>query len=190
MTTMQTITNKEIDLLNPTEDKINIYDIAHGLHYLCRYNGQISKLYTVAQHSVHCAEYVQEKLKDDTSLTEAEKRSLALKALLHDAHEAYLGDIVSPLKNVLPDYQKIENHLDDVISDKYNIPRGKPDIIEEADKVILAAELRDLFTDDSEGRRREIIQKFAYKYPNKIKAESPIESLKMFMRKFLEISEQ
>ena len=72
---------------NPCVEDIDIEDIAHGLAYTCRFNGQSTAFYSVAQHSLMVADLVADELK--------------LEALMHDAAEAYLGDVVKPLKEAL-----------------------------------------------------------------------------------------
>ena len=95
-----TYTGKMIDIKNPSKDAIDIIDIAHALSQICRAAGHFKHFYSVAQHSVNC-------------LKEAQKRGysekLALACLLHDAQEAYLCDIPTPLKLELDEYKKIEN---------------------------------------------------------------------------------
>ncbi|MDP3133715.1 MAG: phosphohydrolase, partial [Burkholderiaceae bacterium] len=78
----------------PRIDGIDIEDIAHGLAYQCRFNGQTSAFYSVAQHSLMVADLV--------------PPALRRAALLHDAAEAYLGDMVKPLKALVPDFGHIE----------------------------------------------------------------------------------
>lgn len=80
---MQTYTGKAFYLLDPKPSEIDLMDIAHGLSMLCRYNGQVKKFYSVAEHSVL--------LSLSTPRHPAE-------ALMHDASEAYLGDMIRPLK--------------------------------------------------------------------------------------------
>lgn len=79
----------DVDLLDPTPDQIRLGDIAHALSRLARFNGHTVGEYpwSVAQHSL----LVESLLPEDASPQER------LVALLHDAHEAYLGDIVSPI---------------------------------------------------------------------------------------------
>ena len=82
-----TFTGKKIDLRNPQPRDITIRDIACGLSKICRFGGQCSEFYSVAQHSVLVAHLVR-----------PEYRKYAL---LHDATEAYLGDVIKPLKVIL-----------------------------------------------------------------------------------------
>ncbi len=83
-----TYTGKIFDLLNPKPEMVCIEDIAHSLAYQCRYTGHTRFFYSVAQHCVLMAENPD--LPGDP-----------LKKLLHDAAEAYIGDIASPWKKLL-----------------------------------------------------------------------------------------
>lgn len=87
-TWIQSASNTKIDFLNPNPASINIKDIALGLSRQPRYSGQGKFFYSVAQHSVYAAALV----KNPTT---------RIYALLHDAHEAYMGDIPGPLKSLL-----------------------------------------------------------------------------------------
>ena len=102
---IQTFSGKKFNLFNPNPDDILIEDIAHSLSNLARFNGHTDKFYSVAQHSVYC------------SFKSPHRLSLA--ALLHDGAEAYLGDIVSPLKSFLCDYLPFEDALYALIAEKY-----------------------------------------------------------------------
>lgn len=107
MTWIQTFTGKRLDLSPPNPDQINIEDIAHGLSMLCRFNGQCTKFYSVAEHSVHVShEIVPE---------------LALVGLLHDAAEAYLGDVPSPLKGQLSQFKTFEKQMEKAVGEKFEI---------------------------------------------------------------------
>lgn len=97
-----------VDLLNPTPEMFNINDIFGALAKICRFGGQLSHFYSVAQHSVLVSRIAPVHLKKA--------------ALLHDASEAYLGDVVKPLKNLLgKTYQDIEAMFMAVIFEKFNI---------------------------------------------------------------------
>ena len=102
---IQTYSGKKFNLFTPSPDDILIEDIAHALSNLARFNGHTNKFYSVAQHSVYCALKAPERL--------------ALAALLHDATEAYLGDVVRPLKLLLYDYLEFEDRINALIAEKF-----------------------------------------------------------------------
>lgn len=131
----QTVSGTLFFILDPKPEDVSIYDIAHNLSMQCRYNGALPQFYSVAQHCVYVAEYMEAR---------GIRNRRCLKALLHDSHEAYIGDIVTPLKVVLPDYQQIEQKIDNAIFDKFDVPRGFDKMIKEADKAVFATEVRDL----------------------------------------------
>ena len=105
-----TYTGQDFTPLAPDAKLIHIEDIAHALSLMCRANGHFVCFYSVAQHSINCA-------------NEAKARGLSAKVqlacLLHDASEAYLSDITRPVKQHLPQYREIENHLQAMIYDKF-----------------------------------------------------------------------
>lgn len=102
---IRTLTGKSFDLKILDPDSICIEDIAHSLSHTARFAGHLPEFYSVAQHSVIMAEMVEPEFK--------------LEALLHDASEAYLGDMPSPFKKMMPEYKMIENRLMEVIAKKY-----------------------------------------------------------------------
>jgi hypothetical protein len=116
---IETVSGKHFHFLSPSPDEIDIHDIAYALSNLCRYTGHCSSFYSVAEHSVYVA-----------SLLPSELR---LAGLLHDAAEAYLGDVNSPLKRLLPDYKKIEKRVEEAIANKFKLPFPHPTGIKHAD---------------------------------------------------------
>jgi hypothetical protein len=92
---------KFMDLLNPKEDDIELSDIAWALSKQIRFNGHIPYDYTVARHSVIMSYYV--------------PPEYALEALLHDCGEAYVGDMVQPLKVLIPKFSEIEDRISGVV---------------------------------------------------------------------------
>ena len=86
------------DLADPKPEQIEITDIAGALSKICRFGGHCYRFYSVAEHCYHCSMV-------------AEASPLAL--LLHDAAEAFTGDIVKPLKIMLPEFAAIERRPDD-----------------------------------------------------------------------------
>lgn len=111
MSWISTWTGRQIYPLDPKPDQICLEDIAHGLSHKCRYNGQ-SLFYTVAEHSVHLA---------DWCLRNGDRR-LALYALLHDAAEAYLPDVTAPIKPLFPEFGEREDKMLEVIFEALGVP--------------------------------------------------------------------
>ncbi len=124
-----TYTGKTFHLLLPRQEEICIEDIAHQLSLLCRFNGCCRQFYSVAEHSIRVSNIVPDRLK--------------LSALLHDAHEAYVGDMTRPLKQTFPVYKDISNNIQVVIDDKFGTNIYQPEI-KYADNVLLSTEKRDL----------------------------------------------
>ena len=121
---------KKFDLLNPNPDDIHIEDIAYSLAHVCRFTGHVRRFYSVAEHCMN--------------MTLNLPKELQLAGLLHDASEAYLNDINSPLKSTdeLQGYKKIENKIQIAIFNKYGIPLtvGFNPKIKEIDKKLLYKE--------------------------------------------------
>lgn len=126
MSKIQTYSGKVFDYLNPTADMIDIEDIAHALSQICRYTGHTTEFYSVAKHSVLASELVPD--------------HLALPALLHDATEAYTGDMNKPLKELLPDFRAVEEKIWIVIAEKFGLPYTMDPIIHDVDMALLHAE--------------------------------------------------
>lgn len=132
-TWIQTFTGRQVWPLDPRVGDFEIRDIAHALSNICRYTGHCSKFYSVAQHSVHVAEYVA-----------SHDRTLALTALLHDASEAYLSDMARPIKHQFEQYLILEKRLEEVIAEQFGLVFPYPPVVKEADDILLNTERRDL----------------------------------------------
>lgn len=130
MTWIQTHTSKKFDYDAPTVAMVNIYDITHSLAHQCRFTGHTRKFYSVAQHSYLLSYRVPE--------------DQAFSALMHDAHEAYIGDLCAPMKVLLPDYRNLENRIAAVVREKFDLPPTS-DAVKLADRRLCYAELLALF---------------------------------------------
>lgn len=132
---MRTMQGRCIDLLNPNPDNILIEDIAHALSMQCRFNGMIRQFYSVAQHCVLAAEmFGLLDLSDDEKLA----------VLLHDASEAYLGDVISPLKGLVTGYKEVESNFMSIIAGKFGFEYPLSKKVKLADMMILEVEWRSL----------------------------------------------
>ena len=85
-------------VLGDANSPVAIEDIAHALARICRWTGHVESFYSVGEHSLHVCEQV---LAATAELDDAERARCGLWALLHDASEAYIGDVSTPLKRYL-----------------------------------------------------------------------------------------
>lgn len=112
------LSGRRLDLLDPSPSDIAIEDIAHGLARVARWNGQTrgAHAFSVAQHSVLVADIM---LADDAVMPREER----LAALLHDAPEYVIGDLISPFKAAIGlDYKAFEERLLAAIHARFRLP--------------------------------------------------------------------
>lgn len=124
---MQTYTGRPFYPLEPTLDDIEIESIAHSLSMTCRYNGHCLKFYSVAEHCV--------------LLSHTVDPEYARWALMHDAGEAYVGDMVRPLKPDMPEFVAIETNLEVMIAGRFNLGWPMPAQVKEHDTRIVVDEM-------------------------------------------------
>ena len=129
------LSGRRLDLLSPSPDDIEIEDIAHGLARVARWNGQTigPHAFSVAQHSLLVAD-IAEALNPDFSTP------FRRAALLHDAPEYVIGDLISPFKAALGlDYKAFEMRLLAAIHVRFAIPQALPvnvtQAIKDADRI-------------------------------------------------------
>lgn len=117
---ISTFTNHYIDVRNPKPEDFKIEDIAHQLSRHFRYSGRFEEMFTVAQHSTNCYNDV--------------PRRHQMAALLHDASEAYLGDMSSPAKREMPDYYVIEDRFMRCIAERFGFVWPLDPVVKNADR--------------------------------------------------------
>lgn len=147
---IETFTGQRVNLMWPLPSHIQFRDIAHALSRIGRYNGHTrgEHVYSVAQHSVWVAMQVQRM---------GGSGEIIRQALLHDAHEAYMGDIVTPLKT-LPWFNAyftdVEDRLQCAILQALDVPmpgRAALALIKRADQIALAVESHHLVSSRGQG---------------------------------------
>ncbi len=166
----QLYSGKKFWPLDPKPEEINIVDIAHALSLSTRFNGHCEKFYSIAQHSVLVSLVV--------------RRDQALAALLHDATETYIGDVIRPLKKHLPVIKKIERKIEKTIWQKFNIKNHDEEEIKKADIILLLTEARDLMKSPPD--KWESSDKYM-PLNNKIIPWDPEKAERLFLQRFREI---
>lgn len=113
-----TASGRRLRLFDPDPDAILIEDIARSLSRLARFNGHTRDFYSVAEHSVACSRYCY---------------PFPTWALLHDAAEAYVGDMITPLKDHLPAFRELEERFLKAVATRFALPWPIPFEVYEID---------------------------------------------------------
>lgn len=137
-------TGRRVDPWNLTVGDIDIVAVAHSLSMLCRFGGHSNKFYSVGQHCVRAA-----------ALVPKEDR---LEALLHDGTEAYLQDLVRPVKHRMYDYKQLEQKVWQQFAFKYGLNEHLSDSVKKVDNQLLKSEIRQFI--NNPGRDVELAHPF------------------------------
>ena len=121
-----TAAGRYFDFLAPERSEIGIEEIAYALSNICRFTGHTREFYSVAEHSVHVSRLV--------------PPGDALAGLLHDAAEAFIGDVAKPLKLLLPDYAEIEARVEAAVLSRFGLDPALPASVKFADMDMLRVE--------------------------------------------------
>jgi len=127
---IQTITKKKFCPMDPKTEDINITDIAISLSRQCRFTGHTHRFYSVAEHSVRVCWLLPQYYKKW--------------GLMHDAAEAYIGDMASPIKKLFPKFTEMEEKIQEKIAERFGLNLPIPDEVAELDLIMLATEKRDM----------------------------------------------
>lgn len=128
--TILTIKGSYFDFEQPARSRIDVEIIAHALSHLCRFTGHCRSFYSVAQHAWLVSQLV--------------PPQFAYQALHHDDAEAFVGDMSSPLKKMLPGYKEIEHRVEQAVFRRMGLPDTLAPEVKRADLVALRTEQRDL----------------------------------------------
>lgn len=185
---MQTYSGLRFYVMDPRPEDVVIEDIAHALAQQCRYNGHCRCFYSVAQHSVLVSMEVERRRR----LTDDSSRSCgnwleAVWGLLHDASEAYLGDMVRPLKRSMPEYRAAEQRVQLAVMQRM----GKllehepiePSVVKLADTILLSTERRDLMQHQLDWNQDELCEP----RPERIEPLGPEAAEQFFLGRFWDL---
>lgn len=167
---MQTFTGLRFYPADPRAEDVNLIDIAHALGHISRYGGHCT-FYSVAEHSVLVSHMV--------------PPEHAFAGLMHDASEAYVMDLIRPLKRVLGKdnpLKVLEARVYAVLADKYGLPAELPPCVKEADVAICGLERRELHPRADEWDLPFPIPKL------QIKGYSPYAAADLFLVRFGELT--
>jgi hypothetical protein len=129
---IETATGKKFHFLNPRSDEIDILDIAHSLSNQCRFTGHTIEFYSVAENSLLVSH-----------LAGGDNKT-RLCGLLHDACEAYLTDVATPVKAFLSNYRALESVMWKAVAKKFGVPEQLPQVVKDADRLALLIEAKQL----------------------------------------------
>jgi hypothetical protein len=135
MSWIQTFSGRKFSLIDPQPEDVDIGDVIDALGKIVRFGGHCHGTYTVLQHSVHVAELCNQEFRFD--------------GLMHDAPEAYYGDITRPMKIVLRELSNGRTdewmaRIDRVVSEALGYQWPTPEAVKYVDAIMLASEARDL----------------------------------------------
>jgi hypothetical protein len=123
---------------NIEQNHVAIEEIAHGLAFECRYGNQCPEFWSVAQHSLLVVDILREHYGISDPM-------ILLQGLLHDASEAFLGDMTTPLKNLLPDYKALEERTQNHLLGNLHVDANLHPSVRLADLLALGIEKRDIW---------------------------------------------
>jgi len=144
---MITVSGRRFYPLDPRPDDLDWNDVGHHLSRLCRYGGAVEDWYTVAEHSA---------LMCDHFLAIGDPDA-ARYAIVHDGPEAYIGDLIRPIKPDIPAFRDIEAPIEIMMLDMLGLPPELPTVIKIADALIIGDERQQLFRADILARARWVV---------------------------------
>lgn len=142
---IQTYGGRKFFPLRPDPSQLDIRDVARALSMFCRYVGHVARFYSVAEHSVWISLLAEQRARE-AGMPEDQVLHMARWGLMHDATEAYLGDVSAPLKRsaVMTAYRTAEANLQRVIAEWVGLTGSEPALVRSLDQEILGTEARQL----------------------------------------------
>lgn len=170
---IMTVGGTYFNFVNPEQSEVTIESLAHALSNINRYTGHTTKPYNVAQHCVLGSYRI--------------APEFAYEFLMHDTAEALIGDVATPLKNLMPEYKVIEKRVELDLARRFGLSYPMLPQVREADLRMLATEVRDLMPTVCQGW--EILQN-VQPYEDVIQPWTPAKSKKMFLSRFYQLTKK
>jgi len=133
---MRTYSGRYIDAFNMKIEDIDIIDIAHSLSLTTRWNGHSKEPYSISEHCVWMAE-------------RATAPETKMEALLHDASEAYIVDVPTPIKKRMPEYLIVEEQIMKLVAEKFGFNHKMSDEVKKLDRQALEFEWENKVLDNT-----------------------------------------
>lgn len=168
-----TVSGRRFYFLNPTPDSIRIQDIASSLSKQCRFAGHTRKFYSIAEHSLYVSYLAIN----------------PLEGLLHDASEAFLVDMPTPIKREIKQYAELEDTIMGAIAKRFNIGWPVSDDTHDADKAQLIEEATHLVA-NAEWIHDPIYSSLKRKHGIIPSCFTPDEAFHKFMIRFTQLMEK
>ena len=166
---IRTYSGHHFDFLEPAKSVFGIEDIARALSKICRFTGHTKEFYSVAQHSVL------------VSLVVPPEDAFA--GLMHDASEAFIGDVSSPLKALLPEYKIIERKVEAEVLGRFGLPAHLPPSVKKADLILLKTEQRDVMEETNDWGMTAMFRPLE----ERIVPLDHTQAYELFMRRYIEL---
>ena len=173
---LQTVSGRRVNPFDPDLEQIDPGDIANALANLCRFGGHCRPFYSVAQHSVIVSELVEARGGDAED---------AFAALMHDATEAYLGDMPHPIKHrseLGAAFREAEHRLEEQLRARFRIKSDVPEI-KRVDRALLATERRSFSAENWHWPELEGVEPLELT----LTAWSPEEAAREFAKRYAEL---
>lgn len=130
-----TLSRRGFDLVDPRASDLCIEEIAHALSLTNRFGGHTPRPYSVAEHSLRVVDWLRGRALPRTLLA----------GLLHDCAEAYVGDVVKPLKDMVPVIHEYEDQILHLAARRFKFDYPFPDLVLRADREVCAQEITEFF---------------------------------------------
>lgn len=167
---IMTVGGTYFNFLTPEDSVFSIEDLAHALSNINRYTGHTLKPYNVAQHCVLGSFRIDP--------------AFAYEFLMHDTAEGLIGDVSTPLKNLMPEYKVIEKRVELDLARRFGLSYPMLPQVREVDLRMLATEVRDLMPPAA--RDWECLRGVE-PYADTIEPWTPAKSRKMFLKRFYQL---
>jgi 5'-deoxynucleotidase YfbR-like HD superfamily hydrolase len=194
---IQTYTGQRFYLFSPRADEVVIEDIAFALAKICRFGGHSRVFYSVGQHSLVVDDLVARWwLNNPGKVSPFQAARLRLAALLHDGSEAYIGDVVRPLKRQLAAYKAIETQIQLAVMARFQIEDLMDEIeldtgvVKQADNLALALERHKvLLPTDYKWRTDVLLEGVDYQIQLRPAEAVPVVFLERFQQLYFQVCE-